>query len=113
MAEPTNSDIMERIGALDQRIQDVDATSRAERAKIYEQAKLTNGRVTKLERWVNDFQIRQDERKKLRKEARDAKQDEIAPLIPWYEVPEVKRLLILLAGLIVAATAYIQLRGGL
>ena len=50
MSEPSNSEIMEKLGSIearfDIRLQD-----------IYEQVKKTNGRVTKLERWKEKLDI--------------------------------------------------------
>ena len=50
MSEPSNSEIMEKLGSIearfDVRLQD-----------IYEQVKKTNGRVTKLERWKEKLDI--------------------------------------------------------
>lgn len=50
MSEPSNSEIMEKLGNIeaqfDQRLKD-----------IYEQVKKTNGRVTKLEKWKEKLDI--------------------------------------------------------
>lgn len=60
MNEPSNSEIMEKLGSIEARF-DLRLTD------IYEQVKKTNGRVTKLERWKEKLDIIADYTKENRK----------------------------------------------
>lgn len=80
MQEPTNSDIvrmnsdiMQMMGEIRQEVKDVADTGRIERGRIYEQAKLTNGRVNRLEKWMNDTKLEWKLRKEIKNEQRGEK----------------------------------------
>ena len=91
-AKPTNSDIMKFLGNLEEKADSLDlktdriaSTGETERAKIYAQAKLTNGRVNKIEYrlgiidamidrfksmedWLHDFKLERKIRKEIKGE---------------------------------------------
>jgi predicted DNA-binding protein YlxM (UPF0122 family) len=50
MAEPSNSEIMEKLGNIESKFE-------VRLTDIYEQVKKTNGRVTKLEKWKEKLDI--------------------------------------------------------
>lgn len=50
MSEPSNSEIMEKLGNIESKFE-------VRLTDIYEQVKKTNGRVTKLERWKEKLDI--------------------------------------------------------
>lgn len=60
MSEPSNSEIMEKLGSIEARF-DVRLTD------ILEQVKRTNGRVTKLEKWKEKLDIIADYTKENRR----------------------------------------------
>lgn len=89
MAEPSNSEIMEKLGNIearfDQRLKD-----------IYEQVKKTNGRVTKLEKWKEKLDIIADYKKE---ETVNGKTETV---VDW------QKLLMYALGLVATALAVIS-----
>ena len=91
MAEPSNSEIMEKLGYIEARF-DVRLKD------ILEQVKYTNGRVTKLERWKEKLDIIADYRKE---EIRDG---QVEKVVDW------QKIILAIFGLLATALAII---GGL
>jgi len=91
MAEPSNSEIMEKLGNIEARF-DVRLKD------ILEQVKYTNGRVTKLERWREKLDIIADYRKE---EIRDG---QVEKVVDW------QKIILAIFGLLATALAII---GGL
>ena len=60
MSEPSNSEIMEKLGNIESKFE-------VRLTDIYEQVKKTNGRVTKLERWKEKLDIIADYTKQNQK----------------------------------------------
>ena len=60
MSEPSNSEIMEKLGNIESKFE-------VRLTDIYEQVKKTNGRVTKLERWKEKLDIIADYTKENRR----------------------------------------------
>lgn len=56
MSEPSNSEIMEKLGNIESKFE-------VRLTDIYEQVKKTNGRVTKLEKWKDKLDIIADYKK--------------------------------------------------
>jgi len=91
MSEPSNSEIMEKLGNIEARF-DVRLKD------ILEQVKYTNGRVTKLERWREKLDIIADYRKE---EIRDG---QVEKVVDW------QKIILAIFGLLATALAII---GGL
>jgi len=91
MAEPSNSEIMEKLGNIESKF-DVRLKD------ILEQVKYTNGRVTKLERWREKLDIIADYRKE---EIRDG---QVEKVVDW------QKIILAIFGLLATALAII---GGL
>lgn len=89
MSEPSNSEIMEKLGNIEARF-DVRLKD------ILEQVKYTNGRVTKLERWREKLDIIADYRKE---EIRDG---QVEKVVDW------QKLLMYALGLVATALAVIS-----
>jgi len=91
MSEPSNSEIMEKLGNIESKF-DVRLKD------ILEQVKYTNGRVTKLERWREKLDIIADYRKE---EIRDG---QVEKVVDW------QKIILAIFGLLATALAII---GGL
>ena len=70
--EPTNADLYERLGAME-------STFNSQLADILNQVKKTNGRVTRLERWKERFDIIAE----YKKENGDTKGE---PVVDWQKI---------------------------
>jgi predicted DNA-binding protein YlxM (UPF0122 family) len=89
MSEPSNSEIMEKLGNIESKF-DVRLTD------IYEQVKKTNGRVTKLEKWKEKLDIIADYKKE---ETVNGKTETV---VDW------QKLLMYAMGLVATALAVIS-----
>lgn len=91
MSEPSNSEIMEKLGNIESKFE-------VRLTDIYEQVKKTNGRVTKLEKWKEKLDIIADYRKG---EIRDG---QVEKVVDW------QKIILAIFGLLATALAII---GGL
>jgi predicted DNA-binding protein YlxM (UPF0122 family) len=89
MSEPSNSEIMEKLGNIESKFE-------VRLTDIYEQVKRTNGRVTKLEKWKDKLDIIADYKKE---ETVNGKTETV---VDW------QKLLMYALGLVATALAVIS-----
>jgi len=93
MAEPSNSEIMEKLGNIESKFE-------VRLTDIYEQVKRTNGRVTKLEKWKDKLDIIADYKKEEKQQVNG--KIETVTVIDW------QKLLMYAMGLVATALAVIS-----
>lgn len=103
MTEPTNADIMESLGYIKAKLSNVEV-----------QTNKTNGRVNLIEKWINDFKIRQDERKKIEQERKPVikNAENVTVNTQWYNTDGGQKLLLAVASIGTAVAVIITLNGG-
>lgn len=84
--EPTNADLYEKLGAMEERL-----------AEIFKQVKKTNGRVTVLEKWKDKLDIIDGYKKE---------NGTVVPIIDW------QKILLYALGLLGTALAIISYMAG-
>ena len=104
--------IYEDLGAVKQQITDVAEEGKQERSRIYAQTAKTNGRVTLIEQWINDYKIRKDERNRLAGKQNNIHDSNvnIKPRAQWFEDEFIRKFIIALTGVATLVAAYLGVR---
>lgn len=106
--------IYEELGGLKQQIADVADEGKQERGKIIQQTTRTNGRVSKLEQWINDYQVRKDERNRINgtdnNDIHGNRNVNIRARSQWFEDEFIRKFIIALTAVATALAVYLGVR---
>lgn len=97
MAEPTNTEIMEKLARMDEKFTIGIREANEHRDKILDTVEHNNQRISWLENWINEYRIRKEEREKYLLRSRESNADNINSIpLNIFNDPKVSKAVIAL-----------------